>query len=149
MAAMYDAVALAGRGCGLVATTDIPAGTVVLQEDPVLVYTTHAARGAVCAACLRLVGAAQAAACACPDCGALRVGCGSLVVSLRSVAAALVCCRGGRRGGRAPCGVIAVSGVCEKRDVDVGLAGFGVCGGVGRLLVFTAEPPRKRAREGE
>lgn len=70
-AAMYDAVALAGRGCGLVATSSIPAGTVVLQEDPVLVYTTHAARGAVCAACLRLVDAAQVSACACPDCGAL------------------------------------------------------------------------------
>jgi hypothetical protein len=70
-AAMYDAVALAGRGCGLMATVDIPAGTVVLQEDPVLVYTTHAARGTVCAVCLRLVDAAQASACACPDCGAM------------------------------------------------------------------------------
>jgi hypothetical protein len=54
---LYDAVAIEGRGCALVANQAIPAGTTVLQEDPVLVYTTHAARAAVCASCLRFTSA--------------------------------------------------------------------------------------------
>jgi hypothetical protein len=141
-AAMYDAVALAGRGCGLMATVDIPAGTVVLQEDPVLVYTTHAARGAVCAACLRLVDA-QASACACPHCGAL--------IWFAACVALWLCSSFAERrllweGGGA---VIAVSGVSEKRDVFVELAA--VWGGVGAartLAGFQGRTPR-RERETE